>query len=120
MSMHAIEGTWIPFKAELAGAAAPDDVLARTELVLRHERYEVRFGGEKADAGAYSLSPDAAPPSLTLHGKTGHNRGRTIAAIFQLQGDRLRICYGLDGSPPATFATTAGSQLYLVSYRRKI
>jgi hypothetical protein len=34
-------------------------------------------------------------------------------------GNRLRICYGLDGTLPGGFKTTPDSQLYLATYRRK-
>jgi hypothetical protein len=52
-------------------------------------------------------------------GARGVNAGRTIPSIFQLTGDRLRICFGLDGKTPATFVSARGSDHYLVTYRRQ-
>ncbi|MCX6934148.1 MAG: TIGR03067 domain-containing protein, partial [Verrucomicrobia bacterium] len=57
--------------------------------------------------------------TLTLRGTEGPNAGRSIPAIYQVRGDLLRICYGLDGTAPTAFVSPPGSQLYLVTYRRK-
>jgi uncharacterized protein (TIGR03067 family) len=103
------------FRAELAGEDAPDMLALRVELELTADTYVVRFAGQVADRGTYQLE-DAV---LTLTGTQGPNRGRTIPCILQLAGDRLRVCYGLDGTLPTGFATKAGTQHYLATYRRK-
>jgi uncharacterized protein (TIGR03067 family) len=115
---HPIEGLWQPLKAVLSGEIAPEMVLARMTLTLRAGRYAVHFGGEISDQGAYALAPGDPHTTLTLTGESGANSGKTIPAIFQLVGDRLRICYGLDGSRPTAFATASTSRCYLVTYRR--
>ena len=115
---HPIEGLWHPLKAELAGEAAPEMFLSRMTLTLRAGTYRVHFGGEISDQGAYTLSPGAPHAIITLLGERGANAGKTIPAIFQLAGDRLRICYGLDGKLPDAFSTDKTSRLYLVTYRR--
>lgn len=116
--MHPLEGIWHPLRAELAGAAAPELVLQRTEVTFAAGRYAVRFAGEIADAGTYRLDP--APPgrSLRLTSTSGPHEGRIIPCLFQLAGDRLRICYGLDGVEPTDFTAPPESPRYLVTYRR--
>jgi hypothetical protein len=39
--------------------------------------------------------------------------------LYQLAGDRLRVCYGLDGVTPDAMATRARDQRYLATYARK-
>lgn len=102
-------------KAELAGANAPDLLSLRIELELTADTYAVSFAGEVADRGTYVLEGAA----LTLTGTVGPNEGRTIPCIFQQAGDRLRVCYGLDGTAPSTFTTRPGVEHYLATYRRK-
>jgi len=116
--MHPLEGTWHPLRAELAGEAAPEPVLQRTQLAFTAGRYTVRFAGEVADAGTYLLDPSPTGRSLRLTSTTGRHDGRVIPCLFQLVGDRLRICYGLDGAPPVAFAAPPESPCYLVTYRR--
>jgi len=113
-----IEGLWQPLKAELSGESAPEMVITHTTLTLRSGRYTVRFDGEVADQGSYVLAPGAPHAVLTLTGEKGANSGKKIPAIFQLVGDRLRVCYGLDGELPEQFSTTSAQRFYLVTYRR--
>lgn len=117
--MPTLDGLWLPISAELAGEPAPAEVLQQTELELRDGRYWVRFGGEVSDRGRYAIDATASTPArLTLNGTNGPNAGRTIPCLFELGTDELTVCYGLDGNCPAAFATAAGTQLYLVRYRR--
>jgi uncharacterized protein (TIGR03067 family) len=113
-----IEGLWRPLKAELSGETAPAMVLERMTLTLHEGRYQVHFGGEISDQGSYALTPGSPHAEMTLHGEAGANAGKKIPAIFQLVGDRLRICFGLDGTRPQAFATAATTRFYLVTYRR--
>ena len=113
--MSSLAGTWEMIRAEQNGADSPELVALRVELELTADSYLVRFAGKLADRGTYSL----ADPALTLTGTEGPNHGRTIPCLFELAGDNLRVCYGLDGSAPTAFATTAGAPHYLATYRRK-
>ena len=114
-----IEGTWLPFKAELAGDNAPEMALAKIRLVISAGTYAVHFGHEITDEGTYTLGTTTEFRTIVLASLRGANAGRTIPSIYQLVGDRLRICYGLDGDAPNAFASTPGTRFYLVSYRRK-
>ena len=114
-----IEGTWLPFKAELGGECAPDLALAKLRLVIRADTYAVHFGREITDEGCYTLGTSEFSPTITLASQQGVNVGQTIPSIYQLKGPLLRICYGLDGVIPTAFMSAHGSKCYLVSYRRK-
>lgn len=111
-----LTGTWEMIRAEQNGELSPELVALRVELELTSATYVVRFAGQIADQG--TISCDAA--RFTLIGTEGPNAGRTVPCIYQLAGDRLRVCYGLDGIAPTGFSTTAGSAQYLATYRRKI
>jgi uncharacterized protein (TIGR03067 family) len=110
-----LAGIWELVRAERDGAGSTELVELGIELELTAQRYCVRHAGEIADHGGYSV----AQHTLTLIGAGGPNHGRTIPGIFQQVGDRLRICYGLDGRLPPGFTTSAGSPHYLAFYRRK-
>ncbi len=112
---HSLHGTWEMIRAESAGENSPDLLALRVELEIAGDNYLVRFAGQTADRGTFILESDR---SLTLLGVEGPNRGRTIPCIFQQKGDRLRICYGLDGVAPVAFTTASHPQHYLATYRR--
>ena len=115
----AVQGTWLPVKAELAGQPLPDTVLKSISLKLDNGKYEV-FAAGKPDRGTYTVDFTTEPKSMTIAGTEGPNNGKTFPAIYELKGDTLRICYDLSGAKrPAEFKSIAGTQLYLVTYNRK-
>lgn len=114
-----IQGQWQMIRAEFDGESAPELVVAKTLLELAGNKYAMRFDGEVMDAGTFlSDTGPTGAKTLVLSGDCGTNAGRTIPAIFQCTGDRLRICFGFAGIPPVRFATATGSHLYLATYRR--
>ena len=117
--MHSLDGIWEMIRAESEGEPSSDLLALRVELHLTADTYHVHFAGELADQGTYTRTSSAPHATLILLGAKGSNAGRTIPCIYQLVGDRLRVCYGLDGTTPTTFATTAGSTHYLATYRRR-
>lgn len=116
-----LQGTWLPQKAELGGKPMPEAVLKTITLKIAGLDYEVTVTGEpRADKGTVTLEPGALPKEMKIVGVDGPNMGKTIPAIYELQGDTLRVCYDLSGAKrPAEFKTEAGSLLYLVTYQRK-
>ena len=115
----AIEGIWQIEKAELAGEEMPALIAGRIEVELAAGQYTMRFAGDVSDRGNYELGAPAAVRAITLTGVAGTNAGRTIPAIYQFVGEKLHVCYGLDGVAPGGFATAAGAALFLAIYRRR-
>jgi uncharacterized protein (TIGR03067 family) len=115
----ALQGTWIPTKAELSGESMPEAVLKTIVLKIDGDKYEVTVGG-KLDRGTCVLDSAARPKRLTISGTEGPNKEKTYPCIYELSGDTLRVCYDLSGkAAPTEFKTAAGTQLYLVTYSRK-
>ena len=117
--MSSLPGTWEMIRAELNGEHSSELLALRVELELTDDAYVVRFGGEIADRGTYQHDGVGPPGQFTLTGNHGPNAGRTIPCIYQHVGDRLRVCYGMDGERPRQFTSAAGSAHYLATYRRK-
>jgi uncharacterized protein (TIGR03067 family) len=114
----AVQGNWKPATAELAGQAMADAVLKSISLKLDNGKYGVFVGGNP-DRGTYMLDFTSKPKGMTITGTEGPNQGKTFPAIYELEGDTLRICYDLSGAKrPAEFKSIAGTRLYLVTYNR--
>ena len=115
----ALQGDWIPVKAELAGKPMPEAVLKTISLKLVKNDYEVLVAG-KPDKGTWTIDPTAKPKAMKVTGVKGPNAGKTFPAIYELAGDMLRVCYDLSGKKrPTEFKTKADTKLYLVTYQRK-
>ena len=112
-----LEGVWLPATAELAGKKFPDEVRKSMRLEVKNDEYLVTVG-TMPDRGTCKRNPAAKPKALDITGTDGPNKGRTILAIYERQGETLRVCYDLSGkSRPAEFKTTEGSPLFLVEYK---
>lgn len=114
----AIDGTWVPADAELAGKKFPDEVRKSIKLVVKGDQYIVTVGAER-DEGTCKRDPSSKPRAIDITSTFGPNKGRTILAIYEHDGDTLRVCYDLTGKDrPKDFSTKKGTQLYLVTYKR--
>jgi len=114
-----IDGAWLPSSAELGGKKFPDEVRKTIKLVVKDNQYTVTVGTE-VDKGTVKLDPSAKPKALDITGTEGPNKDKKILAIYERNGDRLRVCYDLGGkSRPTGFKTEAGTQLFLVTYKRE-
>jgi len=115
----AIQGTWLPSTAELGGKMFPDEVRKTIKLVVKDDKYTVTVG-KAVDQGTVKLNPTAKPKEIDITGTGGPNKGKTIPAIYERDGDTLRVCYDLSGkSRPTEFKTKEGTQRFLVTYKRK-
>jgi uncharacterized protein (TIGR03067 family) len=114
-----VQGSWLPSAAELGGKIFPDEVRKSIKLVIKDDKYTATVG-KVVDQGNIKLDPAAKPKKMDIAGTDGPNKGKTIPAIYELDGDTLRICYDLSGkSHPTEFKTKEGTQLYLVTYKRE-
>jgi uncharacterized protein (TIGR03067 family) len=115
----AMQGSWQPANAEFGGQAMPAAVLKTISLKLENGKYEVMVG-DAPDKGTYTLDSGANPKSITVTGTEGPNTGLSFPAIYELNGDTLRICYDLSGAKrPTEFKSVAGTKIYLVTYVRR-
>jgi uncharacterized protein (TIGR03067 family) len=114
----ALQGTWLPSAAELGAKAFPDEVRTSIKLVVKDDRYTVTVG-KAVDTGTVKLNPAAKPKEVDITGTDGPNKGKTIKAICEFDGETLRVCYDLSGKGrPTAFATKEDTQLFLVTYKR--
>jgi uncharacterized protein (TIGR03067 family) len=113
-----VQGIWKPTQAELGGNPLPEAVLAPLRLELSKGKYSLT-GAESPDSGTYAFDPSKNPKTMDVTGTDGPNKGKTFPAIYELDGDTLRICYDLAGKErPKQFKTAKQTKLYLVTYKR--
>ena len=114
-----VDGTWLGAKAELSGKPFPEELTRTIRITVAKGKYKVAVSGTY-DEGTFQLDPSTKPKSLDLTATAGPNKGKTLLAIYELDGDTLKVCYDLTGkNRPKEFKTTEGSELYLVTYKRE-
>jgi len=61
----------------------------------------------------------ASPQTMDIVGREGPNAGRTMLAIYQLEADRLTVCYDLDGKErPSDMRPRDDRLLLSITYTR--
>jgi uncharacterized protein (TIGR03067 family) len=114
-----MDGTWLPSSAEIGGKKFPDEVRKSIKLVIKGDQYTVTVG-KLVDKGTVKLNPAAKPKEMDITGTDGPNKGKTFLAIYERDGDTLRVCYDLSGmNRPTEFKTKEDTQLFLATYKRE-
>jgi uncharacterized protein (TIGR03067 family) len=111
----AMEGTWEMTSGEMGGQKLPDAVLKTFTLVLKDGKYTVKSAGPD-DKGTVRIDPAKQPKEMDVIGEEGPNKGKTFPAIYELDGDSLKICYDLDEKKrPTEFKSSAGTKQFLAT-----
>lgn len=112
-----IDGIWVPVSAELSGKSFPDEVLKTIKMVVKGDKFLVTVG-DSPDSGELKFNNTAKPKTIDILGTEGPNKGKTFLAIFERDGDTMRMCYDLSGAArPKEFKTAENTQLFLVTYK---
>jgi uncharacterized protein (TIGR03067 family) len=114
-----LQGAWLPTAAELGENPFDEATLKTIKLVVEGDKYTVTVG-ESIDKGAVKIDPGAMPKTMDIIGADGPNKGKTFLAIYELNGDTLRVCYDLTGKArPTEFKTKKGELVFLATYKRE-
>jgi uncharacterized protein (TIGR03067 family) len=113
-----LEGTWTPASAEIGGKSLPDELIKKMKLILKGDDYTVHVG-DAIDRGQVKIDVTKKPKAMDIIGTDGPNKGKTFLAIYELEGDKLRVCYDLSGkSRPTEFKAAKEGLIFLATYQR--
>jgi uncharacterized protein (TIGR03067 family) len=113
-----LKGTWKVEKAVLRGEDTTD-AFKSAVLTMEEGKYTVDFAGGQ-DKGTITLDTVKKPKQMTIVGTDGPNKGKTLPAVYELDGDTLKICYQLEGKdPPAGLESKAGTSTLSIVYKRE-
>jgi uncharacterized protein (TIGR03067 family) len=114
-----LDGTWIPESAVLGGSPFSEEIRKTIKLELKGDNYVATVGGT-IDKGTIKLKPGTDPKQMDITGIEGPTKGKTVPAIYEHDGDTLRVCYDLSCKEyPTEFKSKEGTLLYLVVYKRE-
>ena len=111
-----IQGKWKVTSGVIDGNELPADQLG--ELVYSGNKYTWK-SGDQSGAGTFKLDHSKKPKQLDAVPSDGPVKGQTVEHIYEIDGDKLRICLALPGTNrPTQFKSEAGSGLWLFTYKR--
>jgi uncharacterized protein (TIGR03067 family) len=119
-AQRGVEGAWVPIDASVAGKQLPVDDLRVRYFVLEAGGYRIIDRSNRVvDDGRYLIDPSPAPPAMDIVGQSGLSAGRTMHAIYELEGDELTVCYDLQGGErPAGMRPRKDQLLLRITYTR--
>ncbi len=107
--LQSLQGSWKITSLEMNGAAMPAAMLANAKIVIEGLRFtSLGMGAEYT--GQMSFDETAQPKRFSVKfDGTGPESGRTNNAIYELDGDKWRICVHVGAGPaPMEFSTKPG------------
>jgi uncharacterized protein (TIGR03067 family) len=113
--LDGLQGAWNIVSLEMDGQKMPG---GGARIEVRGNRFTTIAMGA-AYAGAVAVHETTAPKSFELHFEEGPEKGNTSFGIYELDGDRWKICLTTRGSErPREFAAPPGTGIALETLRR--
>jgi uncharacterized protein (TIGR03067 family) len=112
-----LSGKWNIEKAVFMGQDSTE-VFKTAKLTVEEGKYSVVFGDQE-DKGTIKLDTAKKPKQMTIESTDGPNKGKTIMAIYEIDGDTCKICYALEGKDaPKEFESKEGTMTLYIVYKR--
>ena len=114
-----LEGTWQVVQLESGGEKAPENGLKEMQVVLTKDTLSIQLSPARKQLGTYKADATRKPKAIDLMPTVGPDKGKTLAGIYQLDGDNLKLCFSEPGEErPRAFATKKGSAGMCMTLKR--
>lgn len=126
------QGTWAVTSMVIDGRPVPEDARAKMTVTVRKDKLvmEGPVGSPKKGVTqrrefAIKLDPSKQPKALDETALDGRYKGKTMPAIYRLEGDTLTLCSSNQPpgqkapSRPTEFESVRGSMLMVIKLKRK-
>jgi uncharacterized protein (TIGR03067 family) len=119
-----VQGTWAAVQAAFDGKKAQDEVVRALEVVITGDTITITSPSAveyfPSETGTYKLDPSSKPKTIDLTLTAGPNKGKTLAGIYQLEGDNLKLCiHGAGKERPKEFDSKKGTDGMLLELKRE-
>src|SRR5690349_16697953 len=113
--LDAIQGTWSETLMEAGGRKQPKNFLFSVKVIFEGDKVLAKVGRrEPVLRGILKLDQERKPKHYDLTTPEGH----VAPAIYELDGDTMRICIsGIGEDRPTSFKTTPENDWTLVVYK---
>jgi uncharacterized protein (TIGR03067 family) len=114
-----IQGTWKFVSHEMAGKPTPPEQRAKITITFTGDKWSVREDGKVVQSGTHKFDPTKKPGHVDAVVTEGEGKGSTMAGIYELKDDTMKVCFDLQGKERPTSFTAKAGQLAAVIQREK-
>lgn len=117
-----LQGTWVATAGEAGGQTFLDDQLKAMKFVVQGNKYTftMKETTEHPEKGILKPDPAPSPKALDIEITEGPEQGKTQKAIYELDGDTLKICFAQAGKDRPTEMSAKGEQAQgLLTFKRE-
>ena len=89
-----IQGAWEVSESIARGTALPDDIRKELRFAFKGDKLTVtgEMGTGSIREYSFKLDQTKSPKAIDTTALTGPHKGKTVPAIYELNGDILKIC----------------------------
>jgi uncharacterized protein (TIGR03067 family) len=115
----AIQGVWTVVSREVIGKKTPADELKGGKIIIKDGTMTSDDGKKKEMVASYKLDPSKSPKAMDLTNATEDKL--KSAAIYELDGDTLKICWSekVPDQRPTKFTADADSGQTMIVLKRE-
>jgi uncharacterized protein (TIGR03067 family) len=106
------EGTWLLVSGKQDGVDTPAKIVKKTKIVITGNKFTFPAASDIGTSQSGTIKIDASKRPKTMDSKatTGPDKGKTSLGIYELSGDRYKVCFAPPGKKrPTNFSSKPGS-----------
>jgi uncharacterized protein (TIGR03067 family) len=113
------DGAWQAVMGKVNGEEVPAEGLKKVHVTVEGGQYTVKVEDNAVEKGGFTVDPSKKPKQMDVKPVEGQNQGKTLLAIYELDGDDLKICFVESGKDrPTDFSSDKDSGRVLHVYKR--
>lgn len=111
-----LKGVWKVVELEADGKKAPANEIEGMRWTIDDKEILAKDPGEPGKKVSFTIDPSKSPKEIDLEPLEGTEKGKKLGGIYELDGDKLKVCVG-DKVRPTDFKTDAKG-LGLIAFER--
>jgi len=118
--LEKLNGKWVAVSGEMNGQAILNRVLDGYTLAFSGDSCDFHQGNAPFVKRTFKIDPTKGPKTLDLVLADGAEKGKTNLAIYQFDGEILRICMArFDMARPSAFATKGITGVTILAFKKE-
>src|SRR5262245_48199095 len=116
-----LEGKWVLAEGRANGENLPGGVRGHVRLIVIADEMILYTDRGHNSRFVYRLNTKATPNIVDLVGIDGKDKDKNLLGVYELKGDRLKVCRTLNAKieRPKEFTAEAGSKCVIEEWRRE-